>query len=36
MKEYEAGDTAMIWDVRISDLIMAPNMRDDVGYGKKK
>jgi thiamine pyrophosphate-dependent acetolactate synthase large subunit-like protein len=36
MKEYEAGDTAMIWDVRISDQVMAPNMRDDVGYGKKK
>lgn len=36
MKEYEAGDTSMIWDVHISDLIMAPNMRDDVGYGKKK
>lgn len=35
MKEYEAGDTAMIWDVRISDQIMAPNMRDDVGYLKK-
>lgn len=35
MKEYEAGDTAMIWDVHISDQIMAPNMRDDVGYGKK-
>lgn len=36
MNDYEAGDTSMIWDVRISDQIMAPNMRDDVGYGKKK
>lgn len=35
MRKYEAGDTAMIWDVRISDQVIAPDMRDHVGYGKK-
>lgn len=30
MQEYERGDTAMIWDVHVSDRVMTPPMRDEV------
>jgi acetolactate synthase I/II/III large subunit len=33
MKEYEAGDTAMIWDVVTSDLVTTPKMRTAVKAG---
>jgi hypothetical protein len=35
IREYEAGDNAVIWDVHISDQIIAPDMRDNVDYGKR-
>lgn len=32
MEEYEAGSTAAIWDVHVSDRVMAPPMRDEVAF----
>jgi len=33
MREYEAGDTAMVWDVHISDQVTTPKMRTAVKAG---
>jgi thiamine pyrophosphate-dependent acetolactate synthase large subunit-like protein len=30
MEDFEKGDTAAIWDVRVSDRVMTPPMRDEV------
>ncbi|WP_193334787.1 thiamine pyrophosphate-binding protein [Devosia beringensis] len=32
MKDYEAHADVEIWDVHVSDQVLAPNMRDAVGY----
>lgn len=36
MKEYEASNKAAIWDVHVSDQVMAPPMRDEVAELRKK
>ncbi len=36
MKAYEASDKAAIWDVHVSDQVMAPPMRDEVAELRKK
>jgi hypothetical protein len=30
LRDYEAGETAAVWDVHVSDRVLAPPMRDEV------